>query len=160
MKSLKKLILIEDVNGLDRYNQYDKSEGDPAGAADDLKKLLDGFISSVESALAKSGPFMAETVLNDFLLDLKERTKPQSLKMPTTSSLSNIMSQLDQETAAMDQADQEKKAASKTAPAAKEKPAVAAPPPPEDEGSEEEEAAPGTPAVTGKTPHKRNIKVP
>jgi hypothetical protein len=108
MKSLKKLILTEDVNGLDRYNQYNKSEGDPVGAAQDLQKLLSEFVKAVELSLQKAGPFMAETVLNDFLLDLKEKTKPQALKMPSTSSLGAIMADLDKQSAELDAKDAEK----------------------------------------------------
>ncbi len=92
-QSLVKLILSEDVNGLDRYGQYDKSQGDPKGAADDLMKLLNDLIPLIEKALSKAGPFVASTVFEDFQNDMKERLK--GVKLPTTSNLSNIMSDIE-----------------------------------------------------------------
>jgi hypothetical protein len=152
-QSLRELILSEDLN---RYGNYE--EGSPVDAAKELSKLLDSMIPMIEKYLSTAGPFMAETVLEDFLSDFKTRAK--EIKLPQQNSqLASIMGDISAKEQEFKDRDAEK-AASKTAPAAKEKPAVAAPPPPEDEGSEEEEAAPGTPAVTGKTPHKRNIKVP
>jgi hypothetical protein len=118
-KSLRELILSEDVNGLDRYGQYDKSQGDPKGA-DDLMKLLNDFIPLVEKALAKAGPFVASVVLEDFQNDMKERLK--TVKLPSTSNLSNIMSDIEKKEEEFKQQDLAKDAA-KAVP--EEKPAAA-----------------------------------
>jgi len=153
-RSLKDLILSED---LDRYGNYE--EGSPVDAAKELSKLLDSMIPQIEKHLSTAGPFLAGTVLEDFLSDFKTRAK--EIKLPQQNSqLASIMGDISAKEQEFKDRDAEK-AAAKTAPTpAKEKPTVAAPPPPEEKGGNEEEGSPATPAVTAKTPHKKNIKVP
>jgi len=154
--SLVKMILSEDVSGLAKFDQFSQDEDRVKQAAKTLQDLVAVLQRGAQEAINKAGPFAAEQLLDAMKEDINSKMK--EISIPQSSNLSNIMRDVSAKEKELQARDAEK-AASKTAPAAKEKPAVAAPPPPEEKAGNEE-GSPATPAVTAKTPHKKNIKVP
>ncbi len=103
-KSLKELILFEDVSGLSKYDQFSQNEEEVKEAAKSLQNLVGNFTKEVQAIINKAGPFMAEQLLSDMRDDLNARIK-DGIVLPQTSQLATIMQDLDKEKAELDKRD-------------------------------------------------------